>query len=306
MQSIDNITILFCEGPHDTAFLYRILKTRGYIIYNDILSNLPKIIGDFIESKNKLSEYNQLKLEALKNEFVPYRIMHKDERLILIYALGGDKDGRADEKNKRLIILRHYFEDIISNVENPSNYGQAFTTSEVVDGMKFKYNFLFFYDADDNKQKKIDIANKYLEKMELDRISLEHQKIHKEKNYSFGLYVFSNDEEKGALEDILFSIMKKDNEKIFDEAKSYYDQNFDKERTRRLVTVFENGIPIDKKKNGYEVDENKSIISIAGQLQKKGKSNVAIIEDSDYLNLSKIQSEKKLQEIANFIEDSAI
>ena len=302
MQNINNITILFCEGPHDTAFLYRILKTKCYEVYNDTLSDLPKIIGEFIESKNKHSEYNKLKLEALKNEFVPYRILIKNNKLILIYSLGGDRDGREDDINKRLIILKHYFNDILSNVSDPNNFGEAFTSKEI-DGNSFKYNFLFFYDADENKEEKIKICNKYLEKLGLE-FKLEHNKIHKEEQYSFGVYIFSNEEEKGALEDILFGIMKKDNETIFDEAKIYYDTHFDESRTKRLVTVCTEGQAKDKRKDSKQIDEKKSLIAIAGQLQKKGKSNVVVIEDSDYLNLEKIQNNAQLQEIASFIESS--
>jgi hypothetical protein len=304
MENIKNITILFCEGPHDAAFLYRVLKTKYYQIYNDTLSNLPKIVGDFIASKNKHLEYNKLKIDALKNDFLPYRILLKEDNLILIYSLGGDKDGKTDEKNKRLIILKHYFNDILSNVSDSSNYGQAFTSKEI-DGNCFKYNFLFFYDADQNKDEKVNIANKYLKSLDL-KFSFEHNSIHKEDEYSFGLYVFSDNEDKGALEDILLNMMKKDNEKIFEEAKKYYDSFFDEKRAKRLVTEFKDGELKDIRKGSVEKDEKKSLISIAGQLQKKGKSNVVVIEDSDYLNLEKIEKEAQLQEIAEFIQSSII
>lgn len=304
MENIKNIIILFCEGPHDTAFLYRILKTKSYQIYNDTLLNLPKIIGDFISSKNKHLEYNKLKIDALKNDFLPYRILFKEDNLILIYSLGGDKDGKVDEKNKRLIILKHYFNDILSNVSDSSNYGQAFTSQEI-DGNSYKYNFLFFYDADQDKNEKIVIANNYLKLLNL-KFSLKHNEVHKEDQYSFGVYIFSDSNDKGALEDILFNLMQKDNEKIFEEAKKYYDNFFDENRAKRLVTELKDGELKDIRKGSVEKDEKKSLIAIAGQLQKKGKSNVVVIEDSDYLNLEKIKKEQQLQEIAEFIENSII
>ncbi len=304
MQNINNITILFCEGPHDTAFLYRILKTRCYEVYNDILDNLPKVIGKFIESKNKSEGYNRLKVDVLKNDFLPYRILFKENRLILMYSLGGDKDGATDETNKRLVILKHFFDDISSQIEIPDNYGQSFT-SKTKEGNSFKYNFLFFYDADENKEEKLGITNTYLKKLNLDFI-LNHNNIHKTEDYSFGTYIFSDNQNKGALENILFDIMKTNNETIFKEATQFYDKNFDNSRTKRISTNCINSIPSDKRKGGYEVDQKKSIIAIAGQLQKKGKSNVVVIEDSDYLTLEKIKENVTLQEIANFIENSAI
>ncbi|MFW2613070.1 DUF3226 domain-containing protein [Aliarcobacter butzleri] len=304
MQRISNITILFCEGPHDTAFLYRVLKTKCYEVYNDSLLKLPKIVGEFIESKNKHSEYNKLKIDSLKNDFAPYRILLKEDRLILMYSLGGDRDGKDDKDNKRLIILNHYFNDILSKISDSDNYGKAFS-SEDIDGNIFKYNFLFFYDADDDKNQKISIANEYLKKLNLD-FCFEHNKIIKYDQYSFGLYIFSNNEDKGSLEDILFGMMKKDNDKIFEEAEKYYEQFFDEARAKRLVTIFKDGNIVDIRKGSIEKDQKKSLICIAGQLQKKGKSNVVVIEDTDYLTLDKINSDAKLQEIAFFIENSKI
>lgn len=304
MDKISNITILLCEGPHDTAFLYRVLKTKAYNIYNDSLANLPRIVGEFIESKNKHSEYNKLKIDSLKNDFAPYRILFKEDRLILMYSLGGDRDGKYDEDNKRLIILNHYFNDILSNISDSDNYGKAFS-SEDFDGNNYKYNFLFFYDADDDKRKKLDIANKYLEKLNLG-FHLEHNEIKKMEQYSFGLYIFSNNENKGSLEDILFYMMKKDNDKIFEEAERFYNDFFDETRATRLVTISKGGDLVDVRKGSVEKDEKKSLICIAGQLQKKGKSNVVVIEDTDYLTLEKIRNNTKLQEIASFIEDSKV
>ena len=234
MEGIKNITILFCEGPHDTAFLYRILKTKCYKVFNKRLLDLPNIVGKFIESKNKAEEYDNLKVNVLRNEFLPYRILIKEERLILLYSLGGDKDGSKDENNKRLIILNHFFTDISENVEISGNYGESFTSSSS-EGTSYRYNFLFFYDADNDKDEKINITNKYLEKLSLE-YTVSHNEIHKDEYYSFGVYIFSDDQDKGALENILFDIMKTGNEEIFNEANTYYDRNFDKDRTRRLVT----------------------------------------------------------------------
>ncbi len=304
MEKIENITILFCEGPHDTAFLYRILKTKCYDVYSGTLSELPKIVGQFIESKNKSVEYDKLKIHSLKNEFIPYRIMYKKNRLILIYSLGGDKDNTDDKENKRLLILKHYFNDIPSYIGDKGNHGKSFS-SVVFDGESYKYNFLFFYDADKDRQEKIKIVNKYIEKMQL-TIKLEHNNVHKEAEYSLGLYIFSDYDQRGALENILYSIMKIDNEQIFEEAEKYYKNYFDHARTKKLVTRYNEDKIYDVREGRDEIDEKKSVIAIAGQLQKKGKSNVVVIEDTDYLCFEKIRDNPELQTIASFIENSAI
>jgi len=308
VNNIKDITIALCEGPHDTAFLYRILKTRCFVGFKETLDKLPSVVGNFIISKNKLAEYNQLKIDSLKNEFVPYRIMYKNEKLILLYSLGGDKDNSNDEQNKRLIILKHFLNNISSNVKDNDNYGNPFI-AETEMKEEFFYKFLFFYDADEDKEKKLNVINRYLEKMSIDG-KLNHNQIIKEDKYSVGAYIFSNQEDTGTLEDVLFGLMRTDNETIFDEAERYYKTYLNKDnnmnnkiRTKRLSTECTNGKAQDKRKDRKQEDEKKSIICIAGQLQKKGKANTVIIEDSDYLNLEKIQNSKQLQEIANFIID---
>lgn len=307
MNNIKNITIAFCEGPHDTAFLYRILKTRCFKLFKDTLTDLPIIVRNFIISNNKMVEYNKLKIDSLKNDFVPYKIMYKDEELILLYSLGGDKDNSNDDKNRRLIILKHFFENIKSEVEDSANFGDSFVI-ENKNEEAYYYNFLFFYDADENKSEKINIINKYLEKMSI-KEKLNHNEIIEKNGYSIGAYIFSNEEDKGALEDVLFELMKQDNETIFNKAEEYYKTYLNKDknmnvlqRTKRLVTECVDGIPKDKRKDRKQEDEKKSIICIAGQLQKKGKANTVIIEDSDYLNLKKIQSSTQLQEIADLFD----
>lgn len=308
MDNITKITIAFCEGPHDTAFLYRILKTKCFQTFKDTLADLPNIVGDFIISKNKSTLYEQLKIDSLRNEFVPYRIMYKNENLILLHSLGGDKDHNDDDYNKRLIILKHFFENIKENVTDPNNHGSAFV-DESSPNTPFEYSFLFFYDADEDKNEKLTIVNKYMEKMKIAE-TLEHNEVKQKPGYSIGTYIFSNTNDKGALEDILFELMKKDNEVIFNQATDYYtrylnkDNNMNNEcRTKRLVTECDgNGGVVDRRKDSKQEDAKKSIICIAGQLQKKGKANTVIIEDSDYLNLQKIQNSTQLQEIISFFE----
>lgn len=300
MNKITKITIALCEGPHDTAFLYRILKTRCFKRFGDELDNLPKVVGEFIIKNNKMAEYSKLKIGRLHNEFVP-SILYKNENLILLYAMGGDK-----KTEERLVVLRHFFNNIESEVKDNSNYGKSFISTDKQEHVY--YNFLFFYDADADKNAKIKMINDDLKKMDIEE-ELNHNKIIEKNGYSIGAYIFSNKDDTGALEDILFELMKKDNEQIFDEAENYYKKYLNKDnhmkdisRTKRLVTECIDGVPKDKRKDRKQEDEKKSIICIAGQLQKKGKSNTVIIEDSDYLNLEKIQSSQQLQEIADLFD----
>ncbi|HFU75598.1 MAG TPA: hypothetical protein ENK66_05055 [Arcobacter sp.] len=301
MNNIKNITIALCEGPHDTAFLYRILKTRCFKRFGGTLDNLPEVVGKFIVKNNKMADYEKLKIGSLYNEFVP-NILYKNESLILLYSMGGDK-----KQKERLIVLTHFFENVKSQVEDTENYGDTWI-EENKEQEAYYYNFLFFYDADNDKEAKITMVNNDLIKINIEQ-TLSHNQVIEKDGYSIGAYIFSNENDKGALEDVLFEIMKKDNETIFNKAEEYYKTYLNKDnnmndigRTKRLVTECVEGTPKDKRKDKKQEDEKKSVICIAGQLQKKGKANTVIIEDSDYLNLEKIQSSQQLQEIANLFD----
>ncbi|MEA3227760.1 MAG: DUF3226 domain-containing protein [Campylobacterota bacterium] len=296
MDNISKITISFCEGPHDTAFLYRILKTKCFESFKGTLDKLPKVVGDFVISKNKMAEYNLLKVDSLKNDFVPYKIMHKDEELILLYSLGGDKDATEDENNKRLIILKHFFKNIKINVEDKDNHGEAFVSENNSDTL-LEYKFLFFYDADEDKDEKLNIINKYLEKMNISD-TLKHNEIKKQDGYSIGAYIFLNENDKGALEDILFDLMKKENEVIFDKAEEFLMLKEDA-RLKRLKIECKSQV-IEKRDKKQKINTYKSIIGVTGQIQNSGVSNVVTIEHSDYLNLQKLNASMKVQEIINF------
>ncbi|VAY87978.1 hypothetical protein MNB_ARC-1_1250 [hydrothermal vent metagenome] len=290
MNSVDKITICFCEGSHDTAFLYRILKTKCYETFKDSLYKLPKVIGDFIIQNNKNVEYNKLKINSLTNEFVPNKILYKEDEMILLYSMGGDT-----KKDKLLKTIQHYFEDIESKLKDGDNNGKAFDISQKT----IEYKFLFFYDADNDKQKQIDKVNSILNDLNIN-LTLAHNKVIKKDDYCLGAYIFSNDEDKGTLEDILFELMKKDNEEIFNEAEKYLNFVQD-DRLKRFKIKCKDNVSTEKRDEKQKLYEKKSIFGIVGQLQNSGASNVVTIEYSDYLTLEKINTSKKLQEIANFI-----
>ena len=92
------------------------------------------------------------------------------------------------------------------------------------------------------------------------------------------------------------------NEDIFDDAKQYYEKHFSGDRLMRKKIQCSNQIPTvvnDKVQTTYQ---NKSVITIAGQLQNSGASQNVTIDYSDYLTLEKIQNSHIAKEIINFIE----
>ncbi len=123
-----------------------------------------------------------------------------------------------------------------------------------------------------------------------------------------GAYIFTGlDNNLGKLEDILLPLMKVNNDGIFSSAESFLDANHDISRTFPLkLSKDAAGTIIETrsvKNKDTDFDRIKSVIGIAGQLQRSGKPNTAYISDTDYLTLTKINENEKCRAIIAFFNE---
>jgi hypothetical protein len=144
---------------------------------------------------------------------------------------------------------------------------------------------IYFFDADkEGVDKKLDYINKEIATFSGVSPFTESGTFVDVNGIRFGCYIFSElNKEIGKLEDILLPILIKENEKIFQDAKDYLVNNYDSNRGK-----------------AGDYDEQKSLIGIAGQLQKSGSTNTVIISQTDYLAADKISADEKCQKIIAF------
>lgn len=72
MASWTNIHLMFCEGPHDAAFLNRLLKKQvGYEKVELKLSELPYPISNVLQQSFKTRAADDLRLDLAKKFFLP-------------------------------------------------------------------------------------------------------------------------------------------------------------------------------------------------------------------------------------------
>ncbi len=100
-----NIIFVLCEGPHDVAFLYRLLATDGFKGYKEKIGDFPQPINKLILRALKESEYENLKLDEIRAKPLPQKVVFKENTLILLYAMGGD-----GKKEKRRELLEQLFD----------------------------------------------------------------------------------------------------------------------------------------------------------------------------------------------------
>jgi len=102
---------------------------------------------------------------------------------------------------------------------------------------------------------------------------------------------------------MILPLMREGNERIFDSAKEFIATHHSDERLRCLRVRQVGEDLIERREGGKDYDEWKSMIGIAGQLQRSGKSNTAYINDCDYINIEKLRSHSSCSAIIEFFED---
>lgn len=290
---MNHLVVVFCEGPHDVAFIARILKCACYKTYNEKIRNYPRPLNEIFEGALKNMEFAELKIDQVSSKLLPRKILKKGEQTVLLYALGGNRQFERAES------LLRAFGDINDHTQRMSSTDEIGTIGALAD---LKTSYIFFNDADLDINNELNKLNSFLRTFLGDaNFNLSHNNKVEHQGSQYGAYFFSANGQTGALEDLLLEIMKDQNELIFTKSEEFYKEHCYDDSVKKLnISCLENN-PTESR-NGKKFDKypKKSIITIAGQLQNSGKSQVAIIDDTDYITLQKINTNTKTKEIIDF------
>lgn len=96
MAAWSDVHMMFCEGPHDAAFLNRVLKRLLCFKQAQLqLSGLPYPIGNVLQQSFKARAAEDLRLDMAKKFFLPDYVLGHDARLVLIFNYGGSNRART-------------------------------------------------------------------------------------------------------------------------------------------------------------------------------------------------------------------
>lgn len=90
MPQWSNAHLMFCEGPHDAAFVSLLLKRElGFQQQKLKLSELPYPLANVLKTsfQNRASE--DLRLDLARRFFLPEYVLAQDSRLVLVFSYGG-------------------------------------------------------------------------------------------------------------------------------------------------------------------------------------------------------------------------
>ena len=287
------ISVVMCEGPHDIAFVSKILGANAYDNYRDAIKNMPTPLNQLVENEVKSTEIGaEHKIRSDESfSYVPIEVMQNSNKFVLFYKMGGVNCGdRIVKLVQDYVTLTESFD-----FDNPNG----------IEGIEFS----LFFDADDkgidkrlqeiNDNIYIPITDNSIKLEQGKRVSLDVRKLSSKTDTSFsiGAYIFhAKNEEKGDLEDTLLALMRTNNSKVFDAAEQFLkDNKLSDERHKEYK------VQIDKHQGSKKYRHKKSVISVAGQLQISGMSNQVIIEKTDYILKSDILSSTECQLIYELI-----
>lgn len=286
-----HLVTVACEGPHDTAFLNRLLKTNGFVADESRkIAEYPAPMGSLFVGTAKKIDFEQLNFTEARRLTLPSHALSKGDVTIFLYSLGGD--GKRTERNELLKNLWLLAQEDKTEIQRLP-----------ADTM---LSMIYMFDADHHgiEGRVTQIREEVAGVMELspEEVSLNSNADFCEiKGLGVGcLVVGANNGETGCLEDIIVPLMTEGNEEIFAAAEQFLDTHFEEARCRLLKVRIRRGVIVEARESGGRHDRTKSVLGIAAQLQLSGKSNTACISDADYLNLQKLTSDRQCLMICDF------
>ena len=291
------IILALCEGPHDVAFICKILKTSGFISNESTkLSKFPPPMGSIMSQEVVKTNVEEINLQQVRQSILPLNTLQKEDNYVFLYSMGGD--GKKDPRKTILNSLK-------LNVPEPGEI----IKERLPDGTQL--SLVYFFDAD---AKGVNIRlNEVKAEIKTVVTTLPDNALTNNGDYGtyegikLGVFIFTGDDNNiGKLEDILIPLMQGENEAIFNDAESYLNNHHEPIRTFPLKLSVQNQVVVENRSTQAkhtDFDKKKSIIGITGQLQRSGKPNAAYISDTDYLTLAKINGNSKCQAIVTFFNN---
>lgn len=289
------VILALLEGPHDAAFIYRILKENGFTTTSKKIKDLPSPLNLYLSNPNsfKSASIEDMKIGTVQQSFFPKEILEKGENTVVLFSSGGVTKTEVRKK----IITQFNAVKVANNIyaadkEENLSISILFLLDAEEDGLTYRLNGM---------SQEIETA------MNLPKASihLTNGGFTKVDDIEFGAYVFTKPEtDKGRLEDILLPLMIETNEPIFDDASQFISKinEYSLFKGKTNNADVKQITKVDKQDFNFE----KSLISTAGQLQTSGKSNVQVIREGSYLNKEKILNNEHCKLIVKFIEDSLL
>lgn len=285
MSNMVNALLIFCEGPHDSAFVRMILKNlMGFQVKCLKFSEMPSPFHRLFETAVKTHAAQDMSLDMTHKFFLPDTVLLKEDQIVFIYNCGG-----KNQYEKIRSLLRTYIPLL----------GQAKTFSQGAEKIanSIKYLFLYDIDADGIGVVADKLAHEFGQIDETTFIAHpweESKSVYGRVANDKAFFVWGGTPDKGTLEDLLLPMVdfSKENKYILHKAKIMMKYVFTWETEHQ-----------DTERAIAEIERyHKAVLTTVGQRKKPGSSLNVILEQSGLITNDALKACEITAGFVQFIE----
>jgi hypothetical protein len=282
--SVDAL-LVFCEGPHDIAFVRMVLRKLMDFKKTELpFKDLPSPFNLLFKQSVLTHAVKDLSLDMAHKFFLPDTVLRKDDHLILLFNCGG---------KPQYAKINTLLSDYLPMFKESRTFAQG--AEEIVDSVRY----LFLYDADSEGLDGV-IQNVKREFSKIGEIDFLADDWDETSTSVFGkssgnkaVFVWGETQNKGTLEDILTPMFIQEHSELMDKATEAISSMFNWEISH---TDPQRAVP--------EIERiKKSILTVAGQGKKPGSSMNVILEQSGLLNKEALEKNEITNEFVAFVEN---
>lgn len=280
--------LMFCEGPHDAAFVNHVLKRELSFKQQPLkLSELPNPLADVLKRsfQNRASE--DLRLDLAKKFFLPEYVVARDTTLVLVFSYGG---------SNRKASMQPFLDAVFTllAVTSFSSLGQA--------AERPPYAYAIFADADARGESSTreEISNEFAKVGDTDWLSTAWVPVKTTKGASqatrFGpaaAYVWrKSKEDGGTLEDLVLECL--DGDANLHMTLGHLDSRFNWSPPVGAAA---------EQVCSHSAARLKAAFCVEGQRQKPGGSLAVILGQSDLLGTDQLKRSAAVQDCLAFLNE---
>lgn len=273
MSTEINALLVFCEGPHDTAFVRMVLKKlMEFQVEKLKFSEMPSPFHRLFETSVKNHAAQDMSLDMAHKFFLPDTVLAKNDQIVFLYNCGG-----KNQYEKIRTLISTYL----------PMFEQAQTFSQGAKKIARSIKYLFLYDIDADGIEKVAErltsefglidGKKFIADVWEESKSI-YARVAKDKAF----FAWGGSPEKGTLEDLLLPMFDSsaENKSILNTTKTVMNDMFSWETTHK-----------DLSRSIAEIEKyNKAVLTTVGQREKPGSSLNVILEQSGLITEEALKS----------------
>jgi len=277
--------LAFCDGPHDVAFVRRVL--RSCLKFQKVewrFSDFPAPFNSLFKRNVERHAAADLSLDMAHKFYLPDHVLQRDDRVALLFNAGGN-----NRVEKVAALLVDYL-PLLQQARTFPDDAEAVVSRSVV---------LFVLDADWHGagQVRAGLAKDFAQ-IDGAPFLAEPWQVHADDASAaiaadIGAYVWRGENELGTLEDILMPIHRTSDAARVGQAENCIDSLFEWE-TEHVDTA---------KRIAERSRRQKALITLLGQRDKPGGSQNGIIGQTKTMHDADLNADQRVQAFAAFVAE---